>query len=341
MKVDGITYASSGVDIDLKSHFIELLVSELRYRRKGRKAPVGVGHFTSTIPFGDRLLTLGTDGVGSKLLIAARLGKWGTVGIDCVAMNVNDTICVGAEPLALVDYIALPFPDTGIASEIGRGLNRGAAQANAEIVGGEVAVLRDMVNGVDISASCLGVVDRKKVVTGRGIRTGNDIVGISSSGIHSNGYTLIRKLLDETGTSLDAKFGGGTLGKELLKPTAIYVRPVLDVLGKHRVTGLANITGGGFRNIIRLNGNVKFLINSLPRTPRIFEFISGLGNVDAGEMYQTFNMGVGFVIVTAKGEGDAVCRTLAMHRMKAWVIGHVESGKGVEVEEHGLNFDRY
>ncbi len=341
MKGEGITYASSGVDIDLKSQFIERLVSELRYRRKGRGKPVGLGHFTSTIPFGNSILTLGTDGVGSKLLVAKQMGKWDTVGIDCVAMNVNDTICVGAEPIALVDYIALPFPDTSIASQIGRGLNRGAALANVEVVGGEVAVLKDMVSEVDISASCLGIVERKRVVTGRGIRKGNELVGIASSGLHSNGYTLVRKLLQETGTQLDEKFGSKTLGKELLRPTEIYVRPVLDVLRRHRITGLANVTGGGFRNLLRLKKGVCFSVEELPKAPGIFSFVSELGSVTDEEMYQTFNMGVGFVIVAGKGEGDAICRTLRKHGKRAQVIGRIEEGEGVEMRQIGVTYRKY
>ncbi len=341
MKGNGITYAASGVDIDLKSQFIDRLVAELRFRRKGAEKPVGVGHFTSTIPFGKSILTLGTDGVGSKLLVAKQMNRWDTVGIDCVAMNVNDTICVGAEPIALVDYIALPYPDTRIASEIGKGLNKGASLSNAEIVGGEVAVLKDMVNDVDISASCLGVVERKKVITGNAIRKGDEIVGIASSGLHSNGYTLVRKLLSESGTWLEAKFGSGTLGKELLRPTEIYVKPVLDVLKKHNVTGLANVTGGGFRNILRLKRNVRFLIDSLPRVPRIFQFLSELGGISDEEMFQTFNMGTGFVVVARKGEAEGICRTLGKNGKRAYVIGSVQQGDGVELEQYGVSYRKY
>lgn len=341
MKGGGITYAASGVDIDLKSQFIEGLVAQLKFRRSRRKSPAGPGHFTATVPFGGSLLTLGTDGVGSKLLLAKQLRRWDTVGIDCVAMNVNDTICVGAEPLALVDYIALPYPDTSIAADIGRGLNRGASLANAEVVGGEVAVLKDIVTDIDISASCLGVVDRKKVITGREIRAGDEIVGLPSSGLHSNGYTLVRRLLQETGTGLDERFGRGTLGSELLRPTEIYVRPVLGILKRHRITGLANITGGGFRNLLRLKKNVRFLIDRLPPVPGIFTFLSELGAIPESEMFQTFNMGTGFVIIAARGEGDAVCREMRQAGSKAHVIGRVAQGSGVELVQFGVKYDKY
>lgn len=341
MNGEGITYASSGVDIDLKSRFIDLLVKELTYRRKGKGRSQGRGHFTSAIPFGNFMLTLGTDGVGSKLLIARELGKWDTVGIDCVAMNANDTICIGAEPLALVDYVALPFPDTEVASQIGRGLNKGAELANAEIVGGEVAVLKDMVSEIDISASCLGVVRRDRMVTGSSIRQGNEIVGIASSGFHSNGYTLIRALMKETGTNLKQKVGSQSLGSILLRPTEIYVRAVLKALGRHNITGMANITGGGFRNLIRLKGKVRFQIDDMPRTPAVFNFISSLGSVKDSEMFQTFNMGVGFVIVTDKGEGDNLCSTLKAEGKRATVIGRVEKGSGVHLSEYDVSYDRY
>ncbi len=339
--MSGITYRDSGVDIDLKSRFIELLVSELKYRRRGGKSPVGSGHFTSAVPFGNMYLTLGTDGVGSKLQLAREMGIWDTVGIDCVAMNANDTICVGAEPLALVDYIALPAPDTSIASSIGRGLNAGASAAGAEIVGGEVAVLVDMVKEIDISASCLGAVDRKSLVTGRGIMPGDEIIGVASSGLHSNGFTLVRKLLRETGTSTGERFGGTTLGRELLRPTQIYVRPVLKALKRHRIRGMANITGGGFRNILRLKRGVRFSIDSLPTVPKIFGFLSDLGGVESAEMFQTFNMGTGFIMVAARGDGDDAARTLEDSGLRAGVIGHVEKGDGVVLTQYGVEYDRY
>jgi phosphoribosylformylglycinamidine cyclo-ligase len=335
-------YAASGVDIDLKSKFISSLVHELKYRRRVNGPFLGAGHFTAAISFGKQLLTLSTDGVGSKLLLARKMNRWDTVGIDCVAMNVNDTICVGAEPIAIVDYVATPALEPDIAAELGRGLNTGAKRANVTVVGGEVAVLGSMMNELDLSASCLGVVERKKLVTGSRIRAGDEIVGIDSSGVHSNGFSLVRMILSERNIQLDEKFQSGkSLGDVLMTPTTIYVKPVLRCLSLGGITGMANITGGGMKNILRLKENVLFSITDLPRPHRIFTFLSENGNVPESEMFQTFNMGTGFVIVTGKGHGDEIVRCLRRNRLKAGVIGQVEKGHGVSLQEYGVHYDHY
>lgn len=336
------TYASSGVDIDLKGEFIRSLVRQLKFSRKSYTPAIGVGHFTSAINFGSKLLTLSTDGVGSKLLIARQMRKWDTVGIDCVAMNVNDTICIGAEPIALVDYVALPRLEQDIASDIGRGLNKGARMANASIVGGEVAVLTEMLNDIDLSASCLGMVDRRRIVTGRSIRKGDTIIGLPSSGLHSNGFTLVRKLLREKGLTLDEKITGGRrLGDVLMTPTRIYVREILRCIASGGVTGLANITGGGMRNILRLKSGVLFNIGSFPRIPAIFDLIRDAGNIGYQEMFQTFNMGVGFVVVCRQRSADRVIQSLRTDGLKPSVIGSVEEGHGVTLGEFGVHYDSY
>ncbi len=335
-------YAMSGVDIDLKSSFISSLVHELKYRRRVNGPAIETGHFTAAVTFGKHLLTLSTDGVGSKLLIARKMNRWDTVGIDCVAMNVNDTICIGAEPIALVDYVATPTIESDIAADLGRGLNRGAKAANVTVVGGEVAVLSSMLNELDLSASCLGVVERSKIITGRGIRAGDEIIGLASSGLHSNGFTLVRMILSEKNISLDEKFGAGkSLGNVLLTPTTIYVRPVLKCVLRGGITGMANITGGGMRNILRLSEKVHFIITDLPKPQRIFSFLSENGGIPDCEMFQTFNMGIGFVIVVGKGQGDETVRCLKRNRLGARIIGHVEKGRGVTLEEYGVHYDHY
>ncbi len=335
-------YASSGVDIDLKSIFISSLVRELKYRRSVNGPVIATGHFTAAVTFGKHLLTLSTDGVGSKLLIARKMNKWDTVGIDCVAMNVNDTICIGAEPIALVDYVATPSLEPEMGAELGRGLNRGARAANVTVVGGEVAVLGHMMNELDLSASCLGFLERRKVITGRSIKAGDEIIGVASSGLHSNGFTLVRMILSEKNIPLDEKFQSGkSLGNVLLTPTTIYVRPVLRCISHGGITGMANITGGGMRNILRLNEKVLFSITDLPRPQRIFAFLSENGGIPDSEMFQTFNMGIGFVIVARKGHGDEAVRCLRKHRLKADIIGQVEKGHGVALQEYGIHYDRY
>ncbi|MBP5685701.1 MAG: phosphoribosylformylglycinamidine cyclo-ligase, partial [Candidatus Methanomethylophilaceae archaeon] len=229
---EGWTYAKAGVNIDQKSSAIASLVKELKYKRTGKGQQVRMKNlFASLIDFGDDYLTLATDGVGTKLLIAEELGIWDTVGIDCIAMNVNDTICVGAEPISFVDYIAIDKPNEKITEEVGLGLQKGAELSNMEIVGGEIAVLPEMVNGLDLSGTCLGFVPKDKVVTGQACKEGDVIVTLKSSGIHSNGLTLARKVFESDGYKMsDASAGLAkkTVGEELLTPTRIYVKDVLD-----------------------------------------------------------------------------------------------------------------
>ncbi|MBM4237501.1 MAG: phosphoribosylformylglycinamidine cyclo-ligase [Euryarchaeota archaeon] len=336
-----MTYARAGVDIGKKSKAIESLVDQLRYRRDGRFRMLDIkGQFTGLVDFGEFALTLCTDGVGTKLLIAEATGRWDTVGIDCIAMNVNDTICVGAEPVAFVDYIAIDRPDNKIAEQIGMGLEKGAEMANVDIVGGEVAVLPEIVKGVDLSGSCLGVVRKEDIVDGSGIGIGDAIIGLPSSGVHSNGLTLARKILERNEISygeIPQKLGK-SVGEELLTPTKIYVREVLRVLREQKATGMVNMTGGGLRNFIRLKKGVFFEISEpLPPQP-IFEMLADLGDVDPKEMYQTFNMGMGFAIVCREAAAEDVVRILGGG---ARIVGSVVEGDGAGSKRIGVRYDSY
>jgi len=192
-----MTYAKAGVNIDQKSAAISRLVKMLGFRREGLGKMLDLeGHFTGLIDFGEYALSLCTDGVGTKLLVADAMEKWDTVGIDCMAMNANDMICVGAEPLAFVDYIAIDKPSPEKARQIGKGLNRGAEMANVSIIGGEIAVLPELVRGFDLAGTCLGAVKKSEIITGAGIRPGDAIIGVRSTGIHSNGFSLARKVVE-------------------------------------------------------------------------------------------------------------------------------------------------
>ncbi len=349
-----MTYAESGVDIDRKGEAIESLVKEIGFRRSGFGAPLDMeGHFTGLIEFGDKALALCTDGVGTKLMIADELKKWDTIGIDCIAMNVNDLICVGAEPVAFVDYIAIDSPSPEITEQIGRGLQDGARMSNLTIIGGEVAVLPEIVKGFDLAGTALGYVDKNKIITGENIREGDAIISISSSGIHSNGYTLARKAV-ETKYSYNDRVpeeyrdhwisDKTTIGELMLTPTKIYVRSVLAVLERERdaVHGMANITGGGLRNLLRLKKGVRYVIDVPPRPPRVFHLIQEAGNITDEEMYQTFNMGIGFVLIVESDRKDEILRILREELdEEAWPIGHVDSGTGVEVPSLGLRYEKY
>ena len=328
------------MNIDSKSSAIESLVKELKYTRKGVGQMVRMKNlFASLIDFGDNYLTLATDGVGTKLLVAEELGIWDTVGIDCIAMNVNDTICVGAEPMSFVDYIALDRPDEATTEAVGRGLQKGAELSNMEIVGGEIAVLPEMVNGLDLSGTCLGFVPKDKIVTGQECREGDLIVALESSGIHSNGLTLARKVFENAGYTMKDKVPGlkDTVGMELLTPTEIYVRQVLDILSKHEVHGLVDITGGGLRNILRMNAGCRYVIDDPIAPAPIFTKIQELGGVTTEEIYQTLNMSMGFDIIAPADDAEAI----ASEYRNAKVVGRVEKGRGVYFAPEKITYEHY
>ncbi len=329
-----ITYAESGVDIDREEEAIRELLSEIKTSRKGIGKPLG-GHYAGLIEFGEHTLVLCTDGVGSKVLVASAMKKWDTVGIDCIAMNVNDAICVGAEPIAFVDYIAIDDPKPEILREIGKGLERGAREANISIVGGETASLPDLVNGFDLAGTCLAYVDKKHVVTGEEIQVGDKIIGIQSSGLHSNGFTLVRKLLVERNLSYDTYFPGDiypgeTIGEILLTPTEIYVKPIMALLKNIDVHGLAHITGGGLRNLKRLKRDVAYRISNPLQPQDIFRFIQTEGGVEDKEMYQTFNMGMGFAVIVDPEEAEEAVEVLSRNtKREVEIVGEVIDGEGV------------
>jgi phosphoribosylformylglycinamidine cyclo-ligase len=337
------TYADAGVSQDEKAAHIAALVSGLTFRRRGVGRPLTrIGHFTGLVEFGKYALSLCTDGVGTKLIVANEMRKWDTVGIDCVAMNVNDMICLGAEPLAFVDYFAIESYDHEVARQIGIGLNRGARMANVSIIGGEVAVLPEIVKGFDLAGTCFGVVERKKVIDGRAIRPGDVIIGLPSRGIHSNGLTLARRLLRDAALTVFDPVGASSQrwGPALLEPTAIYVRPVLKALKEATIHGMAHITGGGVRNVIRLKPSVEFSITDPLEPHTLFRELQALGGIEDAEMYQTFNMGMGYAIVAPEEEAKAIVQALRP-AVRARVVGVVRKGRGVSVPPLDLHWDVY
>ena len=333
------TYAEAGVDIDAKGAQVRALVEQLRFRRRGLGAPWGPrGHFAGFVDLGRTALGMCTDSVGTKVLVANEMRRWDTVGIDCVAANVNDMVCAGAEPIAFVDYLAVDTHDPELPRQVGVGLDAGAREANVTIVGGELAVMPELLNGFDLVGACFGVVDKKKVIDGRGIRPGDRIVGVPSSGFHCNGYTLIRRVLrDHAVTVMDPiPKDGRPWGEALLEPTRVYVRPVLQAIHAARVSGLANITGGGLRNLVRLKSGVEFRITDpLPPQPE-FLAIQELGSVDEREMYQTFNMGMGFAVIAPAKSVDRVIASL--RKLRARIVGEVARGAGARLADRGLLF---
>ncbi|MFQ5975282.1 MAG: phosphoribosylformylglycinamidine cyclo-ligase [Candidatus Hydrothermarchaeales archaeon] len=332
------TYAEAGVDTKREGSAIKELVKKIQKTIPLRDGKIGevigdTGHFSGIVKLdAKKALAISTDGVGSKILVAEAMQKYDTIGIDLVAMNANDVICVGAEPITLVDYIAMDRPDPAIIEEIGVGLAKGAEMAGVSIVGGELASLPEMVHGIDLVGTIVGIVDIDKIIVGKDIGPGDAVLGLESSGIHSNGLTLARKVLLDAYDINGKIFGSKSLGDELLEPTKIYVKEILDIVSQIKVNGLANITGGGLGNLQRLT-ELGFSIDVLPKPPRIFELIQEEGEISDKEMYRTFNMGVGFCIIIAEDEIDEAKKICEKHRTKAQKIGEVVEEKGVKMED--------
>ncbi|MEO8092213.1 MAG: phosphoribosylformylglycinamidine cyclo-ligase [bacterium] len=327
---DEDAYARAGVSQRQADEAVEALVAQLGRIDPGRPSRVvGLpGHYASVIRIDEHTgVAFGTDGVGTKMVLAERLGRFDTIGIDCVAMNVNDLVCVGAEPIALLDFILCADADPDVCGQIGVGLRRGAELAGVEIPGGEIAQVGDVVSGWELTASAIGLVGLEEIVTGARGEPGDALIGLPSSGLHSNGYTLARAALDEV--PLDDWRLGRPLGDVLLEPTEIYVRAVLELLrGDVDVRGLAHITGDGLNNLLRLGGGVGYEIDSPLPVPPVFELIRELGGVGEQQMYEVFNMGLGFVCVVAAADTGAALETLGRHHPGAARIGNVTDAAG-------------
>jgi phosphoribosylformylglycinamidine cyclo-ligase len=321
-------YAKAGVDQGAADSAVAGLVRALgaiKLDRPSAQVPLP-GHYASVIRIDERTgIALSTDGVGTKLVIAEELGRYDTVGIDCVAMNVNDVICVGAEPLAMLDYIAIEKADPAVCEEIGVGLARGAELAGVEIPGGELAQLGNLVRGVDVSGACFGLVALDAIVDGSAVRPGDVVIGLPSSGIHSNGYTLARSALAEI--PLDDERLGRPLADVLLEPTEIYVKPVVQLLRSEiDVRGLAHITSGGTGNLLRLAAEVGYEIDDPLPVPPIFDLIQERGEVSDEEMREVFNMGCGFCVVVPAADEEAALALLRAHYPAAKRIGQAVEG---------------
>jgi phosphoribosylformylglycinamidine cyclo-ligase len=322
-------YAAAGVDTSQADRGVDALVGVLRTIELDRPSAsvLPSGHYASVLRVAPNLgIALSTDGVGSKIVVAEQADRLETVGIDCVAMNVNDLVCVGAEPIAMLDYLAVEQADPDALARIAAGLKVGAQAANVEIPGGELAVLPELIrghpspHGFDLCGTAFGTVALDEIVTGADARPGDALIGLPSSGLHSNGYTLARRaLLDEGNLSLDDRppgLGGRSVADALLEPTVIYVRAALALLRSDiAVHGLAHITGGGLRNLLRLGAErLGFAVEEPLPVPDICSLVAELGDVPTAEMWDVFNMGCGFVaVVPADSADDAVALLTVQH----------------------------
>jgi phosphoribosylformylglycinamidine cyclo-ligase len=347
-------YAAAGVDTGQADAGVGALVGVLRTIALDRPSTsvLPSGHYASVLRVAPNLgVALSTDGVGSKLVLAEQADRLETVGIDCIAMNVNDIVCVGAEPIAMVDYLAVEQADPAALARIAQGLKAGAEAANIEIPGGELAVLPELIrghpspHGFDLCGTAFGTVALDALVTGAAAQPGCAIIGLPASGCHSNGYTLARHACFELGGyalgDTPGELGGASVVDALLEPTVIYVRAVVELLrSKIAVCGLAHITGGGLTNLLRLGGTrLGWRIERpLPVTP-IFALIARAGDVDAREMWEVFNMGCGFVVVVPGNCADDAVALLAAHHPGAARIGTVsDEGGAVTVPGLGLRY---
>lgn len=337
-------YAAAGVDQSAADRGVAALVGVLGAIDPGRerRSIALPGHYASVLRLTDELgLAMGTDGVGSKLIVAEQAGRYDTVGIDCIAMNVNDIVCVGAEPLAVQDYLAVEQPDPTILEQVAQGLRRGAEDAGVEIPGGELAVLPELIRGhpspggIDLCATAVGTVALDKIVTGEACHPGDAVIGLPASGLHSNGYTLARRALleGEAPLALDDRpdeLGGASVADALLEPTVIYVRAVLDLLrdGAIDVRGLAHITGGGVRNLLRLFAPVGFAIEDPLPVPPITRLVQRRAGVPEAELWEVFNMGCGFAVVVPAPHADAAAALAARRHPGARRIGTVTDEDG-------------
>lgn len=330
-----LTYKKAGVDIskikESQKAIGKLIASTHRLQRKAKIAH-GFGHYAGVVEIpGKKLLATHTDGVGTKVIIANMMKRYDTIGIDCVAMNVNDIICVGATPISFVDYIAANRNDHRIFKKIVEGLVKGAKRSMVPIVGGETAIMPDVIEGdgfaFDLAGMVVGLLSRKDMILGNKIRRGDVIIGAASSGIHSNGYSLAREALLEKYSVRDRVRGVGRVGDALLTPTEIYTNPVLEIIQRCKINGLAHITGGSFTKLLRLK-NIGYDIDSLPKIPPIMGLIQEQGVRD-DEMYKTFNMGVGFCVIAPREQAATVKAIFKRHKIASQEIGQIVSKKGV------------
>ena len=325
MDEEELSYAEAGVDIDASEAATAALVGAVG-------TVEGTTDYAGLVDLGDRYLALATDGVGTKLLVAEALGDYSTVGIDCIAMNVNDLVAAGVRPVAFVDYLAVDEPDETFAEQVGEGLATGAEEADIALVGGETAVMPEVVTGLDLAGTCAGVATDEDLLDGEA-QPGDALVGFASSGVHSNGLTLARKAATRN-HDYDDPFPADsdrTVGEVLLEPTRIYTS-LLDHLHAHDVHAAAHVTGGGWTNLIRM-GSLRYEVDDPFDVQPVFEFLQAEGNVSDEEMHRTFNMGTGFVVAVDPDDADSL-----VEATDGKIIGSVTEGDEA-VEIRGLTLD--
>lgn len=348
-----MTYEAAGVDTGEAGRALGRLAASIRATHDLRDGhgvgrPLrGLGYYANVLDLGDgRGLAVSTDGVGTKLLVAEALDRYDTVGIDCIAMNVNDLVCVGAEPIAMLDYVAVGRADEEVLDQLGRGLLAGCRECHITIPGGELAQVKEMLRGhgrsegFDLVGTAVGTVPLDRVLWGQDVVPGDVVVGVSSRGLHSNGFTLARRVLAPTAADLTRHEPdlGRTVGEELLEPTALYVKLALDLLAADLpLHALCHITGDGFINLTRVEARVGFTLDAFPEAPPVFQLIEARGGVGKAEMYTVFNMGIGFCVILPEDHAEAAIEVARRHDFDGCVLGRVTGEDGlVRIPQHDL-----
>jgi phosphoribosylformylglycinamidine cyclo-ligase len=329
------TYEKAGVNVhkirSIQKNIGKMISKSYSFQKMG-KVILGFGHYSGLISIGNTVLALHTDGVGTKVLVAQKMKCFDTIGIDCIAMNVNDIICTGAQPFAFVDYIGLKKVNDELVKKIMKGLITGAKAARIAIVGGETSVVPELLaDGTDdifdLSGTAVGIAQNNRLILGNKIKIGDIILGLESSGLHSNGYTLARKVLSKYSLDDIPEFITNPIGEELLIPTRIYVQPIMELIMDRKITvhGLAHITGGSFTKLKRLNNRVRYNLSDLSPPHGIFKQIQKDGIIDLKEMYRTFNMGIGLCIILSKSNVDKTISIIEKYNIQVRQIGRVDS----------------
>ncbi|EOX4452157.1 MULTISPECIES: phosphoribosylformylglycinamidine cyclo-ligase [Vibrio] len=333
-----LSYKDAGVDIDAGNALVDRIKGAVKRTRRP-EVMGGIGGFGALCELPTKykqpVLVSGTDGVGTKLRLALDMNKHDTIGIDLVAMCVNDLIVQGAEPLFFLDYYATGKLDVDTAADVVSGIAEGCVQAGCALIGGETAEMPGMYEGedYDVAGFCVGVVEKEDVIDGTRVAAGDALIAVGSSGPHSNGYSLIRKILEVSGADKSEELAGRTIGEHLLEPTKIYIKSALKMIEKHDIHAISHITGGGFwENIPRVlpEGTKAVIDGNSWEWPVIFKWLQEKGNVDTHEMYRTFNCGVGLIVALPKDQADAAVALLKEEGENAWVIGQIAQANANE-----------
>ena len=323
-------YADAGVSIDRGNRLVEKIMPAVSTTHRpgvmGNIGGFGALFDISSLRYRNPVLVSGTDGVGTKIILAIEAGKYDEIGIDLVAMCVNDVLVLGAEPLFFLDYYATARLDVEVAAGVIAGIAEGCKRANCALVGGETAEMPGLYKpgDFDLAGFCVGIVEKDRIIDGSSVVPGDVIIALASSGPHSNGYSLIRKVLADSNTGLTEKLAGTSFAELLLKPTRIYVKPILELLSQIRIKALAHITGGGLlENIPRvLPANIQARLDAGSwQIPAVFQWLQQTGNIETGEMHRTFNCGVGMILIVEPSAADTCIKTLTAWGEQAWVIG--------------------